>query len=386
MNKHYDNWLDTSLDTKVKECIKKDDKYFVTLDDTVFYFESGGQSRDKGTINGKEVVDLIKDNGNYYHVLNEPVEGNVHLKVDVEDRKIRAEIHSAQHLFCCICNKKFNAPTIAFFNDEYEIGAEMDFEILDDNVLKEIEDICNDYILKDSKVEVFYPTRQEASEHVKLEKMEHDELRGVKIADIDYDMCGCIHVPSLKYLQLLKIVRYEKTSRGYKIFFLVGDLLKNTYSHQFKIMNNISTKLSSPIMEIDKKLDNYIADTNKIRAELETYKNIYIEHLANNYINSDKDIIVDSFDNLDNKSVQKIAILTTNAKKKLLFFVIFDNEKMHLIVSKNKDYDFNCAEAFKNIASIFNLKGGGNPNVAQGGGIIDKSIVDYIKETYGKYN
>ena len=386
MNKHYDNWLDTSLDTEVIDCIEKEGKYYVTLQDTVFYFESGGQKSDKGTIDGNEVLELVKEDNKYYHVLAKPVSGKVHLEVDVEDRKIRAQIHSAQHLFCCICNKLFNAPTIAFFNDEYEIGAEMDFKNIDDKILKSIEDICNDYILKDHEIEIFYPTREEAAKHVKLDKMEHDELRGVKIADIDYDMCGCIHVPSLKYLQLLKIVRHEKTSRGYRIYFLVGDLLKRTYDIQYKLLSNLATKLSSPIIDVENKYDSYVKDVNQSHLELEKFKNQYLDQLSEKYLQVSDSVLIESFDSLDTKAVQKIALNIINNSKKLLFFVIYNGDNMHLIVSKNKEVDFNCAEAFKNIASKYNLRGGGNPGVAQGGGAKDGKIINFIKENYGKIN
>ena len=302
LNKHYDNWLDLSLDTKVVDCLKEEDRYLISLEDTVFFFESGGQKKDIGTINNHEVLDLIEKEGNFYHVLAVPLTGDVHLEVDKKHRMIQAQIHSASHLMCTLINKRFNAKTIAFFNDELEAGAEMGFETLEESTIKRIEELCNEYIRQDIPVEIMYPEYEEAIKHVSIKKADHDVLRAVKIGDIDYDMCACVHVPSLRYLQSFKIIRHEKTTRGYKIFFLVGDQLRNTYQRQYDILRGLSSKLSVPVMKVEEAFDKY--NFGEATSDIMTFMST---DLSSFYLDINKDVLYcEAKDSLRRKQVQTV--------------------------------------------------------------------------------
>ena len=91
-------------------------------------------------------------------------------------------------------------------------------------------------------------------------------------------------------------------------------------------------------------------------------------------------IMTSLFDNLDNKNLSKLVSIITNSSKKTVFFINCMDERMHLIISHHKDIDIKANELFKQLASKYNLKGGGNPYMAQGGGNKNLSIIEDIKE------
>ena len=380
LNKHYDNWMDTEIDTIVEDVFKDEKGYWHHLKDTVYYHESGGQHSDMAYINGNKILGSRIENGKLYCLLDKELTGSVHVTVDREDRIIRSQIHTAQHVMCSYINKHYDARTVAFFNDDKEAGAEMAFKEINDEIIKDIENVVNNAIVEDLKVEIFYPSPEEVKGLVRDEKLEHDKLRAVRIGDIDFDMCGCIHVPSLRYLQMFKIERYEKTTRGYKIFFLVGDQFKNTYNMQYEILKKASAKLASPVYEIDSAIDKLNAELKESVNKYNILNNDYLSLLANKYIEKDDENLIEIFDNLDNKNLSKLVSIITNSSKKTVFFINCMDERMHLIISHHKDIDIKANELFKQLASKYNLKGGGNPYMAQGGGNKNLSIIEDIKE------
>ena len=80
------------------------------------------------------------------------------------------------------------------------------------------------------------------------------------------------------------------------------------------------------------------------------------------------------------KNLSKLVSIITNSSKKTVFFINCMDERMHLIISHHKDIDIKANELFKQLASKYNLKGGGNPYMAQGGGNKNLSIIEDIKE------
>lgn len=74
----------------------------VWLDQTVFFAFSGGQASDKGTINGINVLEAVKQDDEIYYILEkEPdfkVGDNVKVEIDWDYRYKIMKLHSAAHI------------------------------------------------------------------------------------------------------------------------------------------------------------------------------------------------------------------------------------------------------------------------------------------------
>lgn len=382
LNKHYDNWLDIEIDSEVKDIKESDKGYWHHLSDTVYYHESGGQHSDLAYINGNKILNSKIIDNKLYCLLDTKLEGEVHVSVDLKDRIIRSQIHTTQHVMCSYINKHYDAKTVAFFNDDVEAGAEMAFKEINDEIIKDIEETVNKAIIEDLKVEIFYPSVEEVKGLVKDEKLEHDNLRAVKIGDIDFDMCGCIHVPSLRYLQMFKIERYEKTTRGYKLFFLVGEQFKDTYSKQYAVLKKASSKLASPLSGINEAIDKLNLELKDSLNKYNLLNNEYLNLLSVKYTESNEELLVDTFDDFDLKSLSKLVSIIVNKSKKKVFFINISNDKMHLIISHHKEVEMKANEIFKELSNKYNLKGGGNIFMAQGSGDLNLQIIENIKKMH----
>lgn len=381
LNRYYDDWMKTSLQSKVIDRIKEERGYWIACEESVFYVEGGGMASDRGTLNDLTVKALKWENGHIYHLVEEPLEGVVTQQVDVAYRRIKTQIHSAQHLMCGIMNKRYHAPTISFFNDAVEAGAEMGFTAFDHALMEELEQLCNAYICMDLPVEIVYPTKEEALRHVALEKTDHEELRAVKIGDIDYNMCGCVQVPSLRHIQMIKFQRFEKTTRGYRIYFLCGDQLLHTYGKQLEALSSCAKKLAVPLLESAAGVDRLQNELKAANQEEQNWKNQYVELYAKQMAETHQEpLIVAEIDDLDTKMFTSLCSILVRNYEKSLLCVCHHEARAHVVIAHAPSMTFKANALFQQVGKRFAFKGGGSPFMAQGGGAYEAGILAYLQE------
>ena len=85
----------------VLSCEEDKKGFKVVLDKTFFFPEEGGQTPDTGTINGFEVVHVSIKDDVIAHYLNQPLEVGTAVtgKVDFDQRFLKMQMHSAEHIF-----------------------------------------------------------------------------------------------------------------------------------------------------------------------------------------------------------------------------------------------------------------------------------------------
>ena len=215
---------------------------------------------------------------------------------------------------------------------------------------------------------------------VKGKNIDRDDLRVVRIGTLDYNLCGCMHVPSLRYLQMLYISGYEKTTKGYKIKYLVGDQLLDCLSKRYDVLNEASKLLAVPHLYVNTGVNRLINETRQLNRDVVVWKQKYYKMLAKEIGQSKDDIIVRFFDDIDVKSEVDLAKYVIGEYKKAVIFVAKTYDNVHVVVAVHKDMDVDASKLFKSIAEKYRLKGGGNSQLSQGGGIYQEGILQYIED------
>lgn len=103
-------------DSEILGCFKENDHYYITLDETAFFPEGGGQPSDTGTIDGLPVLDVMKGtDGSILHKLErKPNSRTVHCELDWSRRFDHMQSHSGQHLLSAVCRELYDANTVSF--------------------------------------------------------------------------------------------------------------------------------------------------------------------------------------------------------------------------------------------------------------------------------
>ncbi len=106
----------STFEATVLSCEKAEKGWRVTLDQTAFFPEGGGQKADPGTLGGIEVLDVQIENGEIFHLLPSPLPAGktVHGAIDYETRFHRMQNHSGEHIVSGLIHTLFGYENVGF--------------------------------------------------------------------------------------------------------------------------------------------------------------------------------------------------------------------------------------------------------------------------------
>ena len=234
----------------VVECTADDKKkgYWVVLDQTAFFPEEGGQSADKGTLGGQEVLDVQIKNDIISHLVKVPFEGGSTIEghVDYERRFDFMQQHSGEHIISGLLHTHYGFTNVGFHLSEREVTLDMDGVISLEN-LREIEAMANRIIWQNLPVYATFPSKENLATMQYRSKIEIEgDVRIVEIPGVDTCACCAPHVASTGEIGLLKVLKVQSHRGGVRITIACGGRALKDYSSKIDICDEVGTKLSVP--------------------------------------------------------------------------------------------------------------------------------------------
>ncbi|UGV39771.1 alanyl-tRNA editing protein [Methanococcoides orientis] len=210
----------------------KDDK-FVTLDTTAFYPKSGGQPNDAGVLisDGKEynVVFVGKFDGQISHEVSEPglKEGDkVKGVIDWDRRTLFMNYHTASHILSAIIHNETGAKISGNQIAEEKTRVDFNLENFDREQIGSYEAKVNEVIDRAIDVKIDILPREEALTIPSVVKLkdafppEIEEIRVIRIPDVDDQACGGTHVKNTGEIPHIEIFKAEnKGKNNRRIYF-----------------------------------------------------------------------------------------------------------------------------------------------------------------------
>jgi misacylated tRNA(Ala) deacylase len=200
----------------------------VALDRTAFYPTGGGQAHDTGTLEGSPVVDVRKEDGLVWHVLDSasplPPEGtHVEGVLDWERRHALMRTHTALHVLCGVVWNEWGVPVTG--GNMEPLSARMDFEFdpLPEEFSTRVEELVNLELEADRPIIVSYLDYDVAvldadliRTKVSLIPKSVPRIRVVDIVGLDKQADGGTHVHSTGEVGRLQVVKLESKGKGNK--------------------------------------------------------------------------------------------------------------------------------------------------------------------------
>ncbi len=381
-------------DGKSVDVLSEGDEAVVVLDQTPFYAESGGQIGDCGFLSSTsgrfEVRDTTKTGGAFLHhgvlVLgNLTVGAPVDTQVDADVRHATALNHSATHLLHAALRQVLgeHVQQKGSLVDSQRLRFDFShFEAIKPEQIRALEDIVNAEIRKNSPVE----TEETDIETAKAKgamalfgEKYGDNVRVLSMGgDFSVELCGGIHANRTGDIALLKIISEGGVASGVRRIEAVTGAAALAY------LNAAEEQLKEAASLVKGSRDNLI---DKLSAVLERNRALekQLEQLQAKAASAAGDDLsasaVDVKDvkvlavRLDGQDGKALLALVDQLKNKLGRAVILlggvHEEKVVLVAGVTKDLtgQLKAGDLMKQAAAAVGGKGGGRPDMAQGGGV-----------------
>jgi len=380
------------VDNEPVEQLHQGQQGVIVLEHSPFYAESGGQAGDLGQISTDnanfDVTDTKKQGKVFAHIgLCEngsfKVGDNVTAHIDENIRAATALNHSATHLLHAALQQILGDHVTqkgSLVNAQRLRFDFAHFEPINEQQLNDIERLVNQQIRLNHSIETNIMNLDEAKKTGAMalfgEKYE-DDVRVLKMGDFSTELCGGTHATRTGDIGLFKITSESGIASGIRrIEAVTGENALNYIETNESCLLDISKLIKAKPNNVAEKAAQLVQRTRQLEKELDTLKAKLASSAGNDLASSATDILGVKIltSNIEGADTKALRDTVDQLKNKLgtaaILLSTIDDNKVTLIAGVTKELSdkIKAGELVGFVANQIGGKGGGRPDMAQGGG------------------
>ncbi len=344
---------------------KQENYYYTLLNQTAFFPEGGGQTGDKGWLNGKQVIDTKEIDGEIFHIMKEeiPAGSQVEGKIDFSDRFDKMQQHSAEHMVSGLVHRLYQYNNVGFHLGETETRIDFDGELTKKQI-ENIEFLVNQAVYENIPIEILYPAKDELGLFDYRSKIEIEgQVRLVKIPGIDLCACCAPHVRNTGEIGMIKILSYERFRGGCRMTMAAGMRALRDYQKKQDGMADVSRLLSANSDNIAELVKNLKKQHEDMRRQLNEVQERYLTEKIQNITPDQKQVFLfeEIVDMIAARNFVNEAMNVCNGI--CAAFIGNDRDGYHYIIGSGV---MDVRPIAKKFNEAFSGRGGGKPQMVQG--------------------
>ena len=361
---------------ELEDIREKDNKFHLVLDKTAFFPGAEGQVCDLGYIENEKVIDVYAEDGLIYHVVEKkPIKiHKLRCSIDWERRKNSMDQGLSYYILAACLNEEFNFNVLEFNIEKNK--STIDIEgILDEEKIRKLEKVTNSMIQEGLTVETLTPDKKELKKmKIKSIPNSKDEVRVLKIGDLNTTLSNGIYSNSTLEISMIKIIKWEKFKAKTRIEYIVGKAAIEDSFNKDKFVRDMCKYLNSTqddAIEGIKDLNDKLKETlDKNRNMIEELSNYQVEEMIEGGEKvGDTTIVRRIYNNEDIKYVNRIGTKIVENNKTIALLGSNVDDKVNLIFLSSKDFKgISMNDLLKDSITLIDGKGGGSSHQAQGAG------------------
>ncbi len=351
----------------------------VTLDRTAFYPTGGGQPSDTGTLDGNRVLECMDDEENgILHVIQgraPEVGTTVKGRIDWARRLDHIQQHTGQHILSQAFVTLFNAPTRSFrvLHDFCEIDVELTNPT--NELIERAVELANNVIWEDREITIRNVTAEEAARlPLRKDASRDGELRLIEIEGFDLTPCGGTHAYRTGEVGMIAVRTWERAKGLTRIEFAAGTRALADYRRANKAARAVAAlfsagredaaKLTARMLEENKELNRRVRALEEIAARVEA-EQLLTTALPNP---TGARVVTQIFDNRDGEALKHLAQALIVYPNTIALLASRDRAAVRIVFARSADASGDMNALMREACAILDGRGGGKPDLAQGGG------------------
>ena len=396
-NSKFKGYETTFLSTDIVKYSSNKNEHYVVLNQTPFYAESGGQVADTGSIIGDEInlkVQNVQFEGEMIiHKCTGDINGknfSVKCQVNESRRQMIRKNHTATHLM-------HKALKVVLGDHVQQAGSLVHpnylrfdithFEKITSDEIKEVEQIVNNEILSNNKLDIAIQSFDEAKKEGALAMFGEkygDEVRVITVSNFSKELCGGTHVVRTGDIGLFKITEEASLASGVRrLVAVTGPKAVEHVQKNYAILDSIKSQLNCNAEKVPEHLDRLVKDKKalekKIKQQKKSNSTANLESIVKDSTTlGDSELIItmtdisimDELKDIGNAILNKV-----DSGVAVLGSIVNDKPSMVIVVTDDLiKKGIKAGDLAKEIGASMGGGGGGKPNLATAGGKDKKSL------------
>jgi alanyl-tRNA synthetase len=401
----------------------------VYLEETYFYPDSGGQPDDRGTLDGKPVVDVTETGTGVRHLVRgdlrtgDIVEGYI----DGKRRLDHMQHHTGQHLLSRVFLDRCALATVSFHLGEETCTIDLEGEVPSAEELSAVEGIANDLIFKNLPVSSRVVSADEfermamggggrASEgerstcdesgqsslgmdegevsgrrlrpHVPLLRSRLpegvDRVRIVEIEGVDAATCCGTHVRATGEIGIIKILGLERTRGSSRVEFLCGGRAVRDYGAKHELLSAVAAGQSADWRDLPRLVEKASRENRELRKrceelgrELAAFRAVELSKPTGSI--GGYDVVKRVFSSQDVVALRETASTIRETGKTIVLFGL-SGPTPALLFACSPGVPVDMGDLMRKVAGTIGARGGGGKDFAQGGGGDGSRVAEAVDE------
>ena len=351
-----------------------DGRTHVTLDQTAFYPTSGGQPFDTGTLGGAAISEVIdREDGTIAHVtsgshkIGEVVQG----AIDWARRFDHMQQHTGQHVLSAAFDRLFGVRTESFHMGTLSATIDLAREVSAKQVAT-AEDEANRIVWEDRPVAIRFATAEEAAKMpLRKESIRTGPLRLIDVENFDLSACGGTHVARTGGIGVIAVGGAEKFRGGARVEFLCGGRALNRFRRWRDSLAATQKFLSVAPEEMAAVVERMQGESKAQQRTLRGFQEKLAIHEAHALLEKagSQGMIIAALEGWDAQGLKAIAVAAVAETPNLVVALFTATTPALVVIARGTAATADAGAMLKSLVAQFGGKGGGKPDLAQGGGL-----------------
>jgi len=376
----------TRFDATIVERLERNGRPAVVLEATCFYPTSGGQPHDTGRLGEARVVEVMEEDERIVHVLDRHLsEDAVSGVVDWERRFDHMQQHSGQHILSAAFERCLDAETVSFHLGEEISTIDLNLGELSPVDAAAVEDAANRVVFENRPVTVGAYSGDEAAKlPLRRPPTVEGSVRVVQVQDYDASACGGTHVQSTGEIGLVHIRRWGRSRGHVRVDFLCGWRALRALRERNTIVQTLANELSvgsADLIEAVNRLAEAERDARRnaedLGNELLEYRLADLERGAEPF--REGRLVSRVLKGVDAAGM-RYAAQRLIQQPGMVVLLATAGPSAQVVFGRSGDVTLDVAALLRDTLGKFGGRGGGQPHLAQGGGVDARDLPAILAE------